>query len=82
MGTAGLGSFFGFLVANTAQELLNFLRAAELFSFTIGASPTYMNAAINHAHIYARSAVNAEFFNNADLSFFPVESVRGAGLNA
>jgi hypothetical protein len=59
MGTAGLGSFFGFLVPNTAQELLNFLRAAELFSSTIGANPTYMNAAINHAHVHARSTVDA-----------------------
>ena len=82
MNTTRLGSFCGFLVANTAQEPLDFLRAAELLRFTIGANPAHMNAAIDHAHIHARCAVDAQFLNNADLSFSPIESVRWARLDA
>ena len=82
MSTTRFSSFLSLPTANTAQESLDFLRAAEFLRFAIRANPAYMNAVIDHAHIHARSTVDTQFFSNADLAIFPIESIGWASLDA
>ncbi len=82
VGTTRFGSFLSFLTGDTAQKSLDFQGIAELLCFAVRANSTHANAVINHAHIHARGAVDAQLFDNADFSVFPVERVRGASLDA